>query len=165
MNRSTYNHSNLSFQLSRYAFAVFAFFFLITANANAQLPKELPAAASSGKANAGSLLTQFANAIKPSSFTDEWSGQKGNWLSTAGKIASAPGFASSVASLTKFIKPSMFKDAFKPENLIKTASTAKSMADATGLLKSLEGGLKPEAMVAGWAGKKSSWLSALSLLK
>ena len=67
--------------------------------------------------------------------------------------------------IARNIKPSMFKDAFKPENLLKTASTAKSMADATGLLKSLEGGLKPEAMVAGWAGKKSSWLSALSLLK
>lgn len=39
------------------------------------------------------------------------------------------------------------------------------MSDATGLLKNLEGGLKPEAMTSEWAGKKNSWLSALQLLQ
>jgi hypothetical protein len=39
------------------------------------------------------------------------------------------------------------------------------MSDATGLLKNLEGNLKPEAMTADWAGKRSGWLTALDLLK
>jgi len=39
------------------------------------------------------------------------------------------------------------------------------MADAAGLLKKLEGGLKPEAMVSGWSGERNTWLSALNLLK
>ena len=59
----------------------------------------------------------------------------------------------------------MFKEAFKVENLLQTATKAKTMAQADGLLKNLEGGLKPEAMVSGWAGKKSAWLNALNLLK
>ena len=130
----------------------------------AQVPKELPAV-SSGKVNAGSLLSQFAGAIKPSSFNDQWASGGSNWLSSAAKIASAPGMIEGITSLTKFIKPSMFKEAFKPANLLQTATKAKTMADAAGLLKNLSGGLKPEAMVSSWAGKESAWLSALNLLK
>jgi hypothetical protein len=131
---------------------------------DAQLPKDLPTS-KTGTVNAGSLVTQFMNAIKTSSFTDEWKNEKGNCLGSAGKIVTAPGMIESVTSLAKNIKPSMFKEAFQLDNLLKTASSAKSMADATELLKNLEGGLKPEPMVSDWGGKKNTWLSALNLVK
>jgi len=153
---------NQSFKISLFSFLIALLF--NAGQINAQVPKDL-SSVKTGTVNAGSLLSQFMSGVKPSSFTDGWKSEKGSWLSSVSKIASAPGMIEHVSSLTKFIKPSMFKDAFKPENLLQTATTAKSMTDAVGLLKNLEGGLKPEAMVSSWAGKKSSWLSALSLLK
>lgn len=148
----------------------FAFIVLLTTlitafnQLNAQVPKQLPAVPS-GSVNAGSVLSQFMNAIKPTSFTDEWSKGKSGWLSAVGKIKDAPGMISNITSLAKFIKPAMFKNGFNLQGLMKTASTAKTMTDAAGLLKNLEGGMKPEAMASDWAGKKNTWLSALSLLK
>lgn len=115
--------------------------------------------------NAGSLLTEFAKAIKPGSFLSSWASGKSGWLSKASKITDAAGMASSISSLAGFIKPGMFKSGFDPKSLTQAAGAAKSMADATGLLKNLEGGLKPEAMSSDWGAKKSSWESALALLK
>lgn len=129
-------------------------------NANAQVPN-----VSANHVNAGSLLTQFAKAIKPASFLSSWASGKSGWLSKAAKVASAPGMASSISSLAGFIKPSMFKSGFNVQELMSAAGAAKSMSDAAGLLKNLEGGLKPEAMSSDWGAKKTSWESALALLK
>ena len=131
---------------------------------NAQEVKGLPAIPTGG-ANAGTVLNQFMKAIKPTSFIDSWTKEKSGWLSAVGKIKDAPGMVKNITSLAKFIKPAMFKNGFNMESLMKTAGTAKTMADAGGLLKTLEGGLKPEAMVSGWAGQKNTWLSALNMLK
>jgi hypothetical protein len=136
-----------------------------TMTTHAQLKDALSKTAGA-KANASSLLTQFSDAIKPASFLSSWaSGGKTNWLSAASKVTDAVGMAKSVSSLAGFIKPEMFKSGFNLNSLLQTAGTVKTLAGASGLLKNLEGGLKPEAMVAGWAGKRSSWLSALNLLK
>ena len=115
--------------------------------------------------NASTLLKQFTNAIKPSSFLDGWKNAKSGFLSDAGKITSAAGLAKSVSSLAGLIKPAMFKDGFSLQSLQQAAGAAKTMKEATGLLTNLEGGLKPEAMTDSWAGKRSGWLSALNLLK
>ena len=115
--------------------------------------------------NASGLLKQFTDAIKPSSFLDSWSTGKTGFLKDAGKVSSAAGLAKTVSSLAGFIKPALFKDGFNLKSLQETAGAAKTMSDATGLLTNLEGGLKPEAMVDSWAGKRSGWLSALNLLK
>ena len=115
--------------------------------------------------NAAGLLKQFTNAIKPSSFLDSWKTGKAGFLGDAGKISSAAGLAKSVSSLAGFLKPGMFKDGFDIKSLEQAAGTAKTMSEAAGLLTNLEGGLKPEAMSDSWAGKRSGWLSALSLLK
>lgn len=128
----------------------------------AQLPIKVPG---TGNAGIGNLVSQFTNAVKPSSFTDAWASNKGSFLSNAGKITDAVGVGKSIASLAGFIKPGMFKQGFNVQNLISTAGTIKTMAQATGLLKSFEGGLKPEALTSSWAGKRSGWLSALSLIK
>ena len=129
-------------------------------NANAQIPN-----VSTNHVNAGSLLTQFAKAIKPASFLSSWASAKSGWLGKAAKVASAPAMASSISSLAGFIKPAMFKSGFNVKDLMSAAGTAKTMADATGLLKNLEGGLKPEAMSSDWGAKKTGWESALALLK
>lgn len=160
---NTYLKQRLT-RLARFSFVSLFALLMYVAPTGAQVPKELPTS-KSATVNAGSLLTQFMNGIKPSSFTDEWKTGKSNWLSSVGKIASAPGMIENITSLTKFIKPSMFKNGFNVQSLLQTATTAKSMADATGLLKNLEGGLKPEAMTSNWAGKKAGWLNALNLLK
>ena len=131
-----------------------------TVNAQVQVPTTKGATV-----NAGSLLTQFTNAIKPSSFTEGWTKEKSNWLGAAGKVKDAAGLASSIGSLAGFIKPGLFKSGFDVQGLIKSASSIKTMAESAGLLKKLEGGLKPEAMASSWAGKRAGWLSALNLLK
>jgi len=132
--------------------------------AHAQVTDAIPKAAT-GKMNAGSLITQLANNIKPSSFLDSWAGNKSGWLSSAGKIADATGFGKSISSLAGSIKPDMFKQGFNVSNLIQSANSLKSISTGAGLLKSLEGGLKPEAFASGWADKSKGWLSALSMLK
>lgn len=119
-----------------------------------------------GKANIGNLLTQFAGALKPTSFLDSWTGGgKTDWLSAASKVTDGGGLGNSISSLAGFIKPDMFKSGFNVASLIKTANTVKTLSSATGLLKNLEGGLKPEAFTSGWSSKRTGWLSALNLVK
>jgi hypothetical protein len=119
-----------------------------------------------GTPNAGSLLTQFAGALQPTSFLPSWgSGGKTSWLSAAGKVSDAVSMAKSVSSLAGFIKPGMFKQGVSAGSITQAAGAAKTYSDASGLLKNLEGGLKPEAFVSSWASKRSGWLNALSLLK
>jgi hypothetical protein len=131
----------------------------LTSEAQLSLPK-------AGKANIGSLLTQFAGALKPTSFLDSWTGGgKTDWLSAAAKVTDGGGLGKSIASLAGFIKPDMFKTGFNVASLVKTANTVKTLSSATGLLKNLEGGLKPEALTSGWASKRPAWLSALNLIK
>lgn len=129
--------------------------------AQAQIPDLSKAGAS-----AGSLLKQFAGQIKPSSFLSSWaSGGKSKWLSAAGKVSDAAGMAKSVSSLGSFVKPEMFKQGFNLGSITQGASGVKSMSDAGGLLKNLEGGLKPEAFLSSWANKKPAFMSALDMLK
>jgi hypothetical protein len=132
----------------------------LTTQAQLKLPK------AGGLGNIGSLLTQFSGALKPTSFLDSFTGgAKTDWTNAASKVTDAGGLGSSISSLAGFIKPSMFKGGFDVASLIKTASTVKTIASATGLLKNLEGGLKPEAFTSGWSSKRSGWLSALNLIK
>ncbi len=129
----------------------------------AQIPG-LPKGASS-IANAGTLISQLTNAIKPASFTDAWSGSKSGFLGQASKISNAVSMASTISSLAGFIKPAMFKEGSSASTIMSTANKVKTMADAAGLLKSFEGGLKPEALLSSWSGQRTGWLSALNLLK
>lgn len=125
----------------------------------AQLPKV-------AKPNIGNLLTQFAGALKPTSFLGSWAGGgKTDWLSAASRVTDAAGIGKSISSLAGFIKPDMFKSGFNLDGLLKTANTVSTISSATGLLKNLEGGLKPAAFLSSWASKRSGWLSALNLLK
>lgn len=138
---------------------------VVTVSANAQLDALKKTATSATESTAGKLLSQFAGAIKPTSFLSSWAGEKSSWLSKASKVTDAVGVAQSVSSLAGAIKPDMFKSGFNVSNLIQTAGTVKTMANAAGLLKNLEGGLKPDALTSAWGTQRSGWLSALSLLK
>jgi hypothetical protein len=136
------------------------------ASSQAQLNDVLKKAGVGGTPNAGSLLSQFAGAIKPTSFLPSWgSGGKTNWLGAAGKVSDAASMGSSISSLAGFIKPGMFKQGFNVSSLMQTANTVKTLSDAGGLLKNLEGGLKPAAFLSSWASKRPAWLNALNLLK
>lgn len=115
--------------------------------------------------NAGSLLTQFTDAIKPTSFTDSWSGEKTSFLSKASKVSDAVSTASTISSLAGFIKPDLFKNGVSAGSISKTANTVKTLSQVASLLKTFEGGLKPEAFLSSWSGQRTGWLSALNLLK
>ncbi|MBN9385727.1 MAG: hypothetical protein J0H74_33540 [Chitinophagaceae bacterium] len=137
---------------------------LTAATSQAQLKDVLSKAG--GTANAGSLLSQFAGALKPTSLLSSWaSGGKTNWLSAASKVSDAVSMAKSVSSLTSFIKPDMFKQGFNVGSITQAASTVKTMSDAGGLLKTLEGGLKPAAFLSSWTSKRPAFMSALNMLK
>ncbi|MHA4809267.1 hypothetical protein ACX0G9_14240 [Flavitalea flava] len=135
-------------------------------NSQAQLNVVLTKAGVSSKANAGSLLSQFSGALQPSSFLPGWAGGgKTNWLSAAGKVSDAASMGKSISSLAGFINPEMFKQGFNIASLTQAAGTVKSLSAAGGLLKNLEGGLKPAAFLSSWASKRPAWLNALNLLK
>jgi hypothetical protein len=114
--------------------------------------------------DAGKLLGQLVSALKPSSFTDAFKKEKTNWLDKAKGAADPASLASSVTSLTSFIKPGLFKTGALP-GILSAAGAVKSMPQVGNLLKSLEGGLKPEAFASTWPAQKTGWLSALSMLK
>jgi hypothetical protein len=115
--------------------------------------------------NAGKLLVELINNIKPASMISSFAGKKKDLISSATKATSGPAIAKTISSLAGYIKPGMFKSAFNLKNLQQLASTAKTMADAKGLMKNLEGGIKPEGMAEGWDTKRTNWLSSLDLLK
>ncbi|MDF2191090.1 hypothetical protein [Paraflavitalea sp. CAU 1676] len=132
----------------------------ITTQAQLKLPK------ATSPVNVGNLLTQFTDGLKPTSFLDSWTGGgKTDWLSAAAKVTDGAGLGKSISSLAGFIKPSLFKGGFNVASLVKTANTVKTLSSAAGLLKNLEGGLKPEAFTSAWSGQRSGWLNALNLLK
>jgi len=124
-----------------------------------QLPKV------GGVANAGQLVTQLINAIKPSSFTSAFAGAKDGILGQASKISSAASMASTVSSLVGYIKPDMFKTGSTAKSLLDMGTKVKTMAEGASLLKSFEGGLKPEALTSNWSGMRTGWLSALNQIK
>jgi hypothetical protein len=136
---------------------------------HAQIPdaitKAKTDATTAAGSSAGKLLTQFGSAIKVTSLLSSFAGQKSGWLAKAGKVADAASMASSVATLAGGIKPTMFKSGFDVKSLISSASTITTLASAGGMLKSLEGGLKPEALSGSFAAQKPGWETALSLLK
>ena len=139
--------------------------FLTTQAIHAQLPSiskdAIPTAL-----NAGKLITQLTGALKPTSFTDAWTGGKTGFMGKAQKVSDAVSMASTVASLAGFIKPGLFKEGSSAAGMLQTANKVKTMTDAAGLLKSFEGGLKPEAFTSAWSGgERSGWMSALNLLK
>jgi len=59
----------------------------------------------------------------------------------------------------------MFRQGFSAGSLTQAAGAVKTYADAGNVLKSLEGGLRPEAMLSSWAAKRPAWLNALNMLK
>jgi hypothetical protein len=127
---------------------------------------QIPDLAKSGGQQASSLLKQFAGQIKPSSFLSGWaSGGKTKWLSEVAKIADGAGMAKGISSLTSFIKPESFLKGFDPASIAQGAGGVKSLSDAGGLLKKLEGGLKPESFLSSWASKQPAFNTALSMLK
>jgi len=134
------------------------------ASSYAQIP-EVSKEKVTSAANISGLITQLTSAIKPSSFTDSWAEGKDGVMGKAQSASDAAGIASTVSSLAGFIKPSLFKPGSTAASIASAAGKVTTMAQATGLLKSFEGGLKPEAFTSGWSGQRSGWLSALNLLK
>jgi hypothetical protein len=132
--------------------------------AKAQLPK-VNTNAATAVANPGQLITQFTNAIKPTSFTSGWAVAKDGILGKAQKVSNAMEMANTVSTLVSFIKPDMFKQGSTAKSLMDMSGKVKTMTEAAGLLKSFEGGLKPEALTSKWATVRPGWLNALNQLK
>ncbi|HMO33830.1 MAG TPA: hypothetical protein PKE07_12625 [Lacibacter sp.] len=148
------------------AFRVFIALLLLvtTIPAISQLPVKVPATGNT-TASAGKLLEQFTNGLNPTALTGNWAGSKTGFLSGLGKINNAAGFGKNIGTLAGFIKPDMFRQGFNVQSLIQTANTVKTMSSAAGLLKNLEGGLKPTAFTGSWNQNRPAWLQALSLIK
>ncbi|ANE51440.1 hypothetical protein [Flavisolibacter tropicus] len=146
----------------------FLFIILVTGLCSAtyaQLPN-VTAPATSSVANIGQMVTQLVGAIKPSSFTNAWSGEKANWMQKAqGAVSDASGLASSISSLAGFIKPGLFKKGFSAAGIADLAKNVTSLSGAAGLLKSFAGGLKPKAFNPEWKGQQSGWESALGMIQ
>ncbi|MFL5809373.1 MAG: hypothetical protein ACJ749_07605, partial [Flavisolibacter sp.] len=93
---------------------------LFVSTARAQTPK-LPTGSVTGIPNAGKLISQLVSAIKPSSFTDAFKGEKSSLLDKAANATDPKGIASAVSSLAGFIKPNLFKGGINPQSIMQTA--------------------------------------------
>lgn len=136
---------------------------VITSAVQAQFPTAVNAAKSA--VNGGQLLSQFTNALKPTSFTSGWTDAKDGIMGKAQKATKAIEIASTVSTVLGYIKPDMFKQGSTAAGLISTANKVKTMGEASGLLKSVEGSLKPEAFTSNWSTNRPAWLAALNQLK
>lgn len=131
----------------------------------AQLPNA-NAPAVGKAANIGQLLTQVVSGIKPDAFTSSWGTDKANWMQQVQSVASdAKGIAGSVTSLAGYIKPDLFKEGTTAQSIANIAQSVTSLPDAAGLLKTFEGGLKPEAFTSDWQGQRNNWQNALNMLQ
>ena len=144
-----------------------AFLLLLVMGLAANVSKaQIPDLSKAGAPNPGNLLKEFAGQLKPGAMLSSWaSGAKAKWLSTVSKVKDAAGMAKGISSLTSFIKPESFLKGFDPASITQGAGAVKSLSDAGGLLKNLEGGLKPESFLSSWAAKKPTFNSALDMLK
>jgi len=140
--------------------AIFMLAVIAGSAVHAQLPK-----LNNTAVNPGQLLTQFTNAIKPSSFTNAFAAAKDGILGKAQKASNALDIANTVSSLLGFIKPDLFKTGSTAKSLMDMSNKVKTMTEATGLLRSFEGGLKPEAFTSNWSSMRPGWLTALNQLK
>lgn len=116
---------------------------------------------------AGKLLTQLASGINPSSFTSKWAAAKSGWLSKASKITSAGAGGQLLSQLIGYIKPSAFNSNFVSQvaGLANTAKTVTTMQSLGSTASSLVGGMKDQSLTSGFLNNKSSYMSALSMLK
>src|SRR5258708_35879154 len=100
---------------------------LVAVSTQAQLKDVLSKASGAGMPNPGSLLTQFAGALKPTSFLPSWgSGGKTDWLGAAGKGSNADSMSKIVSTLAGFSKPAMFKQGFNACSMPQSAITGKT---------------------------------------
>ena len=141
-------------------FATFMLAVISAGTAHAQLPK-----LNTGAVSPGQLLTQFTNALKPTSFTNAFTPAKDGILGKAQKASNALDIANTVSSLVGFIKPDLFKQGSTAKNIMDMSNKVKTMGEAASLLKTFEGGLKPEAFTSNWSTMRPGWLSALNQLK
>lgn len=114
---------------------------------------------------AGRLILQFSDAIRPNSFTDHWLLKTSSWKSSAAKTNSGIALAKNASFLANYIKPGMFKSTFDLKNFNKVANSAKTYTDAYKVLQTLEEGLKREALTNVWSNQRGHWLHDLSVLK
>lgn len=140
-------------------------FFALTIQAQLNKSSSAPYDSVMIKEKPGKLFTQFTNAFKPKSFTSSFTKEKKTLLNKAVKVNSSAAMAKNISSLAGFIKPEMFKSNFNVSSLQNHANTAKTIGQATRVLKDLENGIKPEAFSDVWKLQRSGWLEDLNKLK
>jgi hypothetical protein len=116
---------------------------------------------------AGKLLTQLASGINPGSFTEKWASAKSGWLSKASKVTSAGTGGQLLSQLIGYIKPAAFNNNFvgKVSGLMNTAKTVTTMQGLGNTASTLVGGIKDQSFSSSFLNNKSTYLSALSMLK
>lgn len=138
-------------------FTVIVLFLSFTANG------QIPGATNMPGADPGGVLETFvSDGLSPDAMTEGFNAE--SFLKDAGSIADAASLGKHVNKLIGFIKPGMFKEGVDVNELMDVANSAKSLADAAGVLRRLEGGLLPKALKSDWAGKSTAWHQALDLL-
>lgn len=126
----------------------------------AQLPKSL---GSAGGADIGSLVGQFAeDGLSKDAMKSDF--DLGGFAKKAKGISDIASIGGHVNKLIGNIKPGMFKDGVDVPKLMDMAGSAKSIADATGVMKKLNNSLLSKAFKGGWSKKSGLWDKALGAL-
>jgi hypothetical protein len=128
--------------------------------AMSQLPSSL---GSVGGADIGSLVSQFAgDGLSSDAMNSDF--DLAGFAKKAKGITDVASIGGQVKKLIGSIKPGMFKDGVDVPKLLDMANSAKSIADAAGLMKKLNNSLLSKAFKGGWDQKSSLWNTALDAL-
>lgn len=106
------------------------------------------------------VLGMNAQSLKVPSTTDTKKAQS-SLNSQASSVADQASIGSLIGQLTDNISDDAFTDSFKKDkgDFIKKTNEVTDAAGASSALQSLQAGLLPMAMDAGWSKVKSSWLT------
>ena len=127
----------------------------------AQIPSSM--SEMTGGGGIGDALSQFASkGLSADALSDGFDvGKFANDVKGVSDIASIGGH---VNNLIGHIKPGMFKEGVDVNKLLDMGNSAKSIADATGLLKGLDNSLLGKAFKSDWSSQRPAWQNALDLL-
>jgi hypothetical protein len=131
-------------------------------------PANMAVAHSMSASSVGSVISQLANNLQPSAFTDDWGKAKESWMKSVSalKPMDVAGGASAISTLVNNLKPATLTSEFSKskEDFMVNVKNAKTVSDIASLLKSLSAGINPSAFTADWSKNKATWMQNVNSL-
>ncbi len=151
--------------MHKYAYILLLLLTTVTAHAQLTVNEKKNGVTATAKSDAGSLLAEFANVLKPDALNKSFVKQKKSFAESAKTSIQIEQLGRSALQLFSNVKPGYFKDAAVTERLIAAAAKIQSKSELSNVLIKFESNLKPQALNSMWKLQRSTWLHSLGMLK